>query len=96
MSMILEFLPLVGMFVVGVGFWAIGQWLRRKGHGDALDRLAVRFVKVRQFSYRILGPVGGSMVGLGRGLSRVPVFGSKRTRAVWDVIEQTAEQKQDK
>jgi hypothetical protein len=96
MSVMLEFLPLVAMLVVGIGFWALGQWLRRKGRGDQLDRLGVHFVKFRHYTYRIIGPLfGGAAIGLGRGLSRVPVLGNKRTREHLNVIDTEQQKKQD-
>lgn len=97
MSTMLEFWPLVAMLVVGVGFWALGQWLRTKGRGDQLDRLGVHFVKFRHHSYRIIAPLfGGAAIGLGRGLSRVPVLGNKRTREHLNVIDTEPQKKQDK
>ena len=97
MTVLYEFLPLLLMFVVGVGFWAVGQWLRRRGHGEQLDRLGVRFVIVRHHTYRFLGPLfGNAAVGLGRGLSGVPLLGSKRSREQLNVIDSTPKQKQDK
>lgn len=89
-------LPLAGMFVAGIAFWALGQWLRRKGHGDLLDRMAVVFGKFQRLTNRVVHPLGGSLIGLSRGFSRIPLLGSKRTRALWERMEQQTPPKQDK
>lgn len=97
MTLIYEFLPLLAMFVIGIGLWALGQWLRRKGRGEQLDRLGVRFVKVRHYTYRILGPLfGGAAVGMSRSLNNVPLLGGKRSGGHFDVIDSKPQQKQDK
>lgn len=89
-------LPLAGLFALGISFWALGQWLRRKGHGDALDRLAVVFGKFQRVTGRVANPLGGSLIGLVRGFARVPLLGSKRSRALLDRLEQETAPKQDK
>ena len=97
MNMIYELSPLLAMFVVGVGLWALGRWLRRKGHGDQLDRFGVRFVKVRHYSYRLLGPLfGRAAVGISRTLDNVPLLGGKRSRGPFDVSESAPEKKHEK
>lgn len=97
MKMIYELYPLLAMFVVGVGFWALGRWLRLNGRGAQLDRLGVQFVKVRHYSYRILGPVfGRAAVGLNHTLKNVPLLGGKRSGGQFDVPEGAPEKKQDK
>lgn len=89
-------LPLGGMFVVGIAFWALGQWLRRKGHGELLDRIAVVYGKLQRLTGRVALPLGGSLIGLSRGLSRIPLLGSKRSRALWEQWEQKKLPNQDK
>ena len=89
-------LPLAGMVVAVLAFWALGQWLRRKGHGDLLDRIVVVFGKIQRVTNRVAHPLGGSLIGLSRGFSRIPLFGSKRTRALWEQMEQETPQKHDK
>jgi hypothetical protein len=89
-------LPLAGMFVTGIAFWALGQLLRRKGHGDLLDRLAVVFGKFQRVTGRVVNPLGGSLIGLSRGFSRIPLLGSKRTRALWEQLEQKNPPNQNK
>ena len=97
MRMIYELYPLLAMFVVGVGFWALGQWLRRKGRGDQLDRLGVLFVKARHYSYRLLGPLfGRAAVGLNHTLKNVPLLGSKRSGGLFDVPASAPEKQQEK
>ena len=89
-------LPLAGLFVAGIAFWALGQWLRRKGHRDTLDRISVVFGKFQRVTGRVANPLGGSLMGLVRGFSRVPLLGSKRSRELWDRLEQEIPPKQDK
>jgi len=40
-------LILIGFFVVGVAWWAFGQWLRNRGYGAKLDRLGAIFAKAQ-------------------------------------------------
>ncbi|WP_443694978.1 hypothetical protein [Pseudomonas sp.] len=89
-------LPLAGMFIVGIGFWALGQWLRRKGYGNLLDRISVGFGKVQRMTGPVVNPLCDSLIGLGRGLSRIPMLGSKRNRAMWVELEQKTPPNQDK
>lgn len=89
-------LPLSAMLVAGIALWALGQWLRRKGHGDLLDRIEVCFGKFQRVTGRVSSPLVGSMIGLLQGLSRLPMLGSKRSRAMLERIEQKTPQNQDK
>lgn len=77
-------LPLVGMFFLGLAFWGAGQWLRRRGHGEALDRIDARLSRSKAMATKVLGPLGGVLLGLGSAMSRTPLLGSKRQRAMWD------------
>lgn len=89
-------LPLAGMLVAGIGFWALGQWLRRKGHGDLLDRIGVGLGKVQRLTGQAANPLSGHVIGLVRGFSRIPMLGNKRSRALWDEMEQKTPPNQDK
>ncbi len=77
-------LPLMGMFLLGVAFWGVGQWLRRRGHGEALDRVGARLSRQQGAAVKFLGPLGGVLIGLGSAISKTPLLGSKRQRAMWD------------
>ncbi|EFH6694700.1 hypothetical protein GNY16_20120 [Escherichia coli] len=79
----------VGMFLAGIGFWALGQWLRRRGHGDRLDKIDAKVSKGQRMTARVLGPLSGGFVGVARSLSRVPLLGSKRSREMWDDLEES-------
>jgi len=81
---------LLAMFVLGIGWWAFGRWLRQRGHGEQLDQLGERTDRARRGISRALGPVGSLLVGVGAALSRVPLFSSKRQRAAWDDLQQQA------
>lgn len=49
---------LAGFVLVGVGWWAFGQWLRRRGHGQKLDLIGAGVVDTKtaisRFACRIL------------------------------------------
>jgi hypothetical protein len=47
---------LVGMFVLGLGFYGLGRWLRSKGYGDQLDRIDARVAEAQRRSLFMLGP----------------------------------------
>lgn len=75
--MILEFLfgvlALFAFFLLGLGLWAVGQWLRKKGHGDQLDRIDVRITKSQNVINRFLiNPVKNSVAST---LIKTPVLG---------------------
>lgn len=86
-------LPLAGLFVLGVGFWAVGQLLRRKGYGDQLDRIDVRVSNVKRRTGWMASPLSGAVVGVLRGINRVPLLGSKRNRAMWDAFDPKVQQR---
>lgn len=93
MSELLAVAMLGGMFLAGIGFWALGQWLRKRGYGDRLDKIDARVSKGKQFTGRWLGPLSGSFVGIARTISRAPLFGNKRSREMWDDLEETERQR---
>ncbi|MFT0549133.1 hypothetical protein ACMHYO_22685 [Allopusillimonas ginsengisoli] len=49
---------LTGFVLVGMGWWAFGQWLRSRGHGQKLDQLGAGVVgaktAISRFACRIL------------------------------------------
>ncbi|CZZ75281.1 MULTISPECIES: hypothetical protein [Gammaproteobacteria] len=84
---------LFGMFATGIGFWALGQWLRGRGHGDRLDKIDATLSKGQRNVGRFLGPLGGGFVGVARSLSRVPFLGNRRSREMWDDLEEAERQR---
>jgi len=80
--------PLICFFVLGVGMWAVGQWLRRKGYGAQLDKIDANVSRTKAITARAVSPFGGTLIGLTRGFSRIPFLGSKRSRAMWDKLDQ--------
>ncbi|EJG5355184.1 hypothetical protein [Pseudomonas juntendi] len=93
MSTLFAVAMLVGMFLAGIGFWALGQWLRSRGYGDRLDKIDATVSKGQRFTGRLLGPLGGGFVGIARSLSRVPLLGNRRSREMWDDLEETERQR---
>lgn len=81
------FLSLVILFVFGIGLWALGQWLRRNGHGERLDKIDARMSKAQLATARLFGPLSGALIGVGRTLSRIPLLSSKNSRTIWDDLE---------
>lgn len=81
------FLPFLAIFLIVIGLWAIGQWLRRKGYGEQLDKIDARMSAVQDKIRWFLRPLGGGMISVGRGLSRVPLLGSRQSRDMWDNLE---------
>lgn len=88
MSTLFAVVMLLGMFVVGIGFWALGQWLRGHGHGDRLDKIDAKLSKGQRKLGRFLGPLGGGFVGVARSISRVPFLGNRRSRDMWDDLDE--------
>ena len=90
---LLAVVMLGGMFLVGIGFWALGQWLRSRGYGDRLDQIDAKVSKGQQYTGRLLGPLGGGFVGIARSLSRVPLFGNRQSRDLLARLEETEQQR---
>lgn len=86
------FLPFLAIFLIGIGLWSIGQWLRRKGYGEQLDKIDARISAVQCKIRWFLRPLGGGMISVGRGLSRVPLLGSRQSRDMWDNQEELLKQ----
>ncbi|SYM31880.1 Uncharacterised protein [Klebsiella pneumoniae] len=84
----LFFLPLLAMFLIGLGLWALGQWLRRKGYSGQLDKIDAKVSTAQRKTRWLFRPLSGAMVSVGRGLSRVPLFGNRRSRDMWDDLEE--------
>ncbi|WP_082066501.1 hypothetical protein [Pseudomonas oryzihabitans] len=94
-SILLLVLPCLGFFVVGIGLWALGQWLRRRGHGDRLDQIGEKVSKGQRMTGRALAPVSGSFVSLARSMSRIPLLGNKRSREMWQDLEEMERQRRN-
>lgn len=83
-------LPLGFLFVLGIGLWALGQWLRSKGYGERLDKIAAGATRAQQVAGRAFGPLSGMLIGVGHGLSRIPLLGNKHSRTMWSDLESRA------
>ncbi|MCC8943103.1 hypothetical protein H8A99_43520 [Bradyrhizobium sp. Arg68] len=88
--------PLLLMFCLGLALWGLGQWLRRRGHGAALDKIDVRVTKAQRAAVKVLGPLGRLLTGFGRAMSRAPLFGSRRQQEMWDDLDQAARERSDR
>lgn len=62
----LFFLPLLAMFLIGLGLWALGQWLRRKGYSDQLDKIDAKVSTAQRKTRWLFRPLSGAMVSVGR------------------------------
>ncbi|EOL3511722.1 hypothetical protein U8464_RS23045 [Escherichia coli] len=80
--------PLIGLVIIGIGFWGLGQWLRKRGYGEKLDNIDHKVTKAQRTTAKALGPFSGFLVGMGRGLSNVPLIGSRRSRQMWRELEE--------
>jgi len=74
-------LPMLGLFVCGVGCWALGRWLRHLGYGERLDAIAVKLEKIEQKRTAL-------MMCVVRVLYSLPLVGSKHQRQQWAQLEE--------
>lgn len=65
-----------GFFVLGIGMWALGQWLRRKGFGPQLDALDKQYTALQHRVNRLALPAAAHFYGGMGMLNRMPLFGS--------------------
>lgn len=82
--------PFICFFVVGIAFWAIGQHLRKRGFAERLDKIDRLISFAKQITTKKLKPhrLGiGILVGVGRGLSKMPLVSSKSSREIWETLE---------
>ncbi|MZH99460.1 hypothetical protein [Dickeya dianthicola] len=73
----LGLMMLGGFFVLGIGLWALGQWLRRKGYGPQLDALDKHCMALQHRVNRVALPAAAHFYGGMGVLNRMPLFGSK-------------------
>lgn len=94
MSSLLSFWPLLLMMVLGMAFWAFGQFLRRRGWADRLDRIDAKVTQAQARAGHITAPIGSALMGTGFALSHIPLLGSKRSKAMWDGLKDEASKAQ--
>ena len=80
------FFMLGSFFVLGVGFWALGRFLRAKGHGPLLDTLDGRYIRLHAEVQLGMVPVGIKTFSDLGDLHLLPFFGSRRQRKHLDEI----------
>jgi len=80
-------LPMLIMFVLGLGALLLGKWLRHLGYGERLNAFDVRLHKLQQKKNAILKPLAFGMLRMGRGLHSMPLLGSKQQRQKWERME---------
>ncbi len=66
-----------GFFGLGIGMWALGQWLRRKGFGPQLDALDKQYTALQHRVNRLSLPAAAHFYGGMGMLNRMPLFGSE-------------------
>jgi len=66
-----------GFFALGIGMWALGQWLRRKGFGPQLDVLDQQYTALQYQMNRLALPAAARFYGGMSTYNRLPLFGSK-------------------
>jgi len=87
--------PLLAMVVCALGFYALGKWLRGRGHGEKLDAINAAINKIQRKSGTIMKPLAMRTTRMGRVFSRLPLLGSKRQRQQWDELEKQIQEKSD-
>lgn len=88
---------LIGFFCVGIFFWWIGRFLRKKGFSSELDAIDKHVTKWQSESFKILGSFCMALISLGRALSYLPFLGSRKQRQRWnDMYEIQKKIKEDK
>ncbi len=64
---------LILFFVLGLSFWALGQWLRKKGHGEKLDSIDQQITDKKNLVRRhFVNPIRHTVASA---LSKAPMFG---------------------
>lgn len=71
-------------FAFGLSLWAIGQRLRKQGHGQKLDRIERGYNLTIRGAGKVLGPLGRGFLNAGSAMGRVPLLGSRSQRETFD------------
>jgi len=79
--------PLLVMAMSALGFYALGKWLRKHGHGARLDKVCAIIVKFKNGTSMIFSPLAIGAGRLGCMLNSVPFLGSKQQRQQWGELE---------
>lgn len=77
---------LISFFLAGLGLWAFGQWLRKKGHSDKLDRIDTRITRSKTVIRRYL--INPLLNGTASALSKAPIFGKNYRKAFKNIDKQ--------
>jgi len=80
-------LPLLLMVICAFGFYAIGKWLRRHGHGMQLDAIDAFITSLQRSSNKALVPLAMGIGHFSRSLNNLPLLGSKRQQQHWNEME---------
>lgn len=73
-------------FAFGLSLWALGQRLRKQGHGEKLDRVERGYNMTVRGAVKVLGPLGRGFLNVGSVMGRVPLLGSKSQRETFDSL----------
>jgi len=77
-------LALLAMVACALGFYALGKWLRSRGHGERLDAIDAVITRVQRGYLTLLRPLASGVTRLGRSINHMPLLGSRRQRQLWD------------
>lgn len=70
-------LMLSGMFLLGLSFWALGQFLRSRGYGPQLDAIDRQFTPLRFSVDRARLSAGLRLFSTLQAYKQLPLIGSK-------------------
>ncbi len=70
------------VFTLGIGLWALGQWLRSKGYGPQLDKLDRQYTALQLRISPLALSASYRMIAGAHSMNRLPLLGSKSNAAL--------------
>lgn len=91
-DLLLLLLIMLAFLALGILFWGIGRYLRKKGHGPRLDQLDAKVTSFKaSTSRRLIGPLGSFLFNTLQSFGKFPLLGSKHLKTLRDKQEKTTE-----